>query len=113
MFIWNECLRLRLNGTGQIFDWSKIWTVHIVYKEPSLFLHENIFRLHETGYFEIVLRASGYFSAIYHANMRRFYPVEAFTWYQHTVQKFDLSFARQKFVRLAGQKFLYSSAGSV
>ena len=42
--------RLRLHGTGQIFSRSKICTVHTVYTEPSLFLHERIFRLHGTGY---------------------------------------------------------------
>ena len=63
---WHFLLRLRLHGTRRKF--AQYLTV---YTELSLFLYENIFHLHETGYFEIVLRARGYVSVIYHLNMRR------------------------------------------
>ena len=67
----SSSLRLRLHGTGQIFDRSKICTVHLLFKRNRLFFWlENVFRLHETGYFEIVLRTRGYLSATYHVNMR-------------------------------------------
>ena len=56
-----------------MFTWYwEICTLHSVYREPSTFLHTNIFCLHETGYFEIVLRACNYSSDIYHVTMRRY-----------------------------------------
>ena len=66
--------RLCLHGTGQEFHRSKICEVHTVYTEPSLFLHENIFCLHGTGYLRSYSEPAGFFSAIYHVNMRRSIP---------------------------------------
>ena len=60
-----------LHGTCQEFHRSKICAVHTVYTEPSLFLHENIFCLHGTGYLRSYSEPAVFFSAIYHVNMRR------------------------------------------
>ena len=54
--------RLCLHGTGQEFHRSKICEVHTVYTEPSLFLHENIFCLHGTGYLRSYSEPAVFFS---------------------------------------------------
>ena len=55
-------IRICLHSTGQEFHGSKICAVHTVYTEPSLFLHENIFCLHGTGYLRSYSESAVFFN---------------------------------------------------